>query len=99
MVNSFWKIFGVAVVLAQAGCAYVSAPVGESVERRLLARKMSDAEFGGEITDAGKSIRFGVFEGSIPIAPVTVPMVESYRDLPGLSVRLNGRHAVQMLAD
>jgi predicted aspartyl protease len=84
---------------ALAGCAYVSTPVGASVERRLLAQKLTDREFGGQVTDAGKSIRFAVFEGSIPVAPVTVPMIETYHDLPGISVRLNGRRAVPMLAD
>ncbi len=92
-------VLGAAFALASAGCAYKSAPVGVMTERRLLAAKLTDAQFGGVSTDGGRSMRFSVFEGSLPVEPFSVRMIESYRDLPGLSVTLNGRHKVNMLAD
>ncbi len=105
MVTPGLKWIGLAVAalavaaLAVSGCAYVSAPVSSSTERRLLSHKLTDAEFGGVTTDGGKSMRFAVFEGSIPVEPVTVPMVEAYHELPGLEMRLNGKQTVKMLAD
>lgn len=90
---------GAALLLASVGCAYKSSPVSALTERRLLAGKLTDAQFGGVTTDGGRSMRFSVFEGSLPVRPFSVPMIESYRDLPGLSVKLNGRHKVNMLAD
>ncbi len=99
MVKAAFHSAVAAVVLAASGCTYVSAPVGVGTERRLLAHKLSEAEFGGETTDGGKSMRFAVFEGALPEKPVSVPMLASYRELPGVSVRLNGRRTVEMLAD
>jgi len=99
MVKSFLLPVCAALVLATSGCTYTSSPVGSSVERQLLAHRLSDAEFGGQTTDGGRSMRFAVFEGALPVEPVTVPMLQTYKDLPGLSVRLNGKRTVEMLAD
>lgn len=99
MVTLLLKLTAASLMLLAMGCAYVSAPVSSNTERRLLEKKLTDKEFGGVTTDNGRSMRFAVFEGNLPAAPVTVPMLESYRDLPGVAVKLNGRHTVNMLAD
>ncbi len=92
-------LLSAALAFAAAGCTYVSSPIGTNAERRLLSNRLSDAEFGGQTTDGGKSMRFAVFEGALPVAPVSVPMLQSYHDLPGVNVRLNGKRTVEMLAD
>lgn len=85
--------------LCLGSCSIVSAPISSAVEARLLRTKMSDAEFGAVPSTGGQALQFKLFEGELNARPVRVPMNRRFHDLPGLDVRLNDRHTVNMLAD
>ena len=86
-------------ILVAAGCSVGSFPIGKQVEQRLLRSKLSDAEFDAQISPRGERIQFAMFTGKVSPEPVTVPMSTSFRGLPGLEARLNGRKTIRMLVD
>src|SRR5215208_2398723 len=94
------RISALALALLYAvGCSVGSLPIGRSVEQRLLRRKMSDSEFGAQISPKGERIQFSMFTGKVSPEPVIVPMSTSFRGLPGLEAALNGRKTIRMLVD
>ncbi len=92
-------IAAIPAVLCLAACSIVSRPVSSSVEARLLRTRMSEADFGAVRSGAGETLHFKLFHGELDSRPVRVPMSKRFRGLPGLEVRLNDRHTVNMLAD
>src|SRR5688500_519988 len=85
--------------LSVVACTVGSFPIGQQVEQRLLRRKLSDAEFGAQVSAKGERIQFAMFTGQVSPEPVVVPMSTAFRGLPGVDARLNRRQKIRMLVD
>jgi predicted aspartyl protease len=90
---------GLLAGLLAAGCSVISTPVGASVEAKLLRTKMTDKEFGANVSRDGKHVQFPMYTGNLDPRPVAVPMHTSFRGLPAVDVTFNGRKRVRMIAD
>jgi predicted aspartyl protease len=90
---------GALAALLTAGCSIVSSPVGASVEARLLKTKMTDKEFGANVSGDGSQVQFPMYAGNLDPRPVEVPMHTSFRGLPSVDVIFNGKKRVRMIAD
>ena len=93
------RVSSMALAFLVAACTVGSVPIGASVEKRLLANKMTDAEFGARISPKGERIQFTMFSGHVLPEPVAVPMTTKFRGLPGVEAKLNDRKNVRMLVD
>src|SRR5436190_21567168 len=101
--NAAKSVARVGAMLLMAGllaaCTVSSAPVGRSVEKRLLQKRLSNEQFGARISHGVQKLEFTMFSGHALPTPATVPMTTRVRNLPGIDAILNGRTNARMLLD
>jgi predicted aspartyl protease len=98
--RSWLRVIAMAVAVSiAAACSVSSIPLGRQLEKRLLAGRLSDAEFGARISPRGERIQFTMFTGRVLPDPVVVPMSTRFRRLPSVEARLNERQTIRLLVD